>query len=805
MKFSFDWLKRHLDTEKSVFEIADALTSVGIEVESVTNTYDYLKNFIVAEVTALSDHPDSDHLHICSVFDGKTTYQIVTGASNVQKNKKYPLAPIGSLIPNGGYVIEKRKLRGVESTGMLCSAEELFIPGDYPDGLLELSNSARVGDTILNSLNLNNYIIDVSITPNRGDCFGVRGIARDLAAKGIGKLKPLTVPSIGSSFPQPVSVIVDNDASSICPIFATVVIKNIHNTESPEWLKKLLISAGINPKSAVVDVTNFLSTDIARPLHAYDFNLIAGNELKLKKSNAGTKFKDLKGNEILLNDASLVLSDDDSPMSIIGIIGGERTMCSLETTDILLESCYLNPEKIMQIGQSLNISTDARTRFERGTDSESVILGLKIAASMITEICGGEVSEINISKSYAYTPNVIDVSLDDFNNLLGTKFSIETVVETLKNLEFDVHEKDNNSISVVVPSYRHDVTIKEDLIEEVARIIGYDSISDEAFLDKPITRLMTSEERFFKTNIDIKKLMASKGYDENINYSFGSKEDHDIFAHYTQEKIEIANPINQEFSIIRSSLIPSLLKTTSKLFNYGEKFVKLFETGNIFSSSEKYTTNICGILSEKSGSHKRWNDKNSTDIFSIKSDMLDIVKLIGIDTDNIEYKTESLPDFMHPYKSALAYVKHFCLGFFGELNPIILKKFDIAEKVYVFNLVIENIIAAKNMYPAEKDNFFPSKLQNIDRDFSFIFEESVPASSILKTIKNADNHIKSVDIFDIYRDKSIGDTKKSVALSVVIQQGQSQMTDKDIDLISKKIEDQVASVGGVLRKLENDN
>lgn len=803
MKFSFDWLKRHLDTEKSVFEIADALTSVGIEVESVTNTYDYLKNFIVAEVTSLSDHPDSDHLHVCSVFDGKTTYQIVTGASNVQKNKKYPLAPLGSLIPNGGYIIEKRKLRGIESTGMLCSADELFIPGNYQDGLLELSNSVRVGDTILNALNLSNYIIDVSITPNRGDCFGVRGIARDLAVKGMGKLKPLKIPSIGSSFTQPISVEIDNDASNICPIFATVVIKNIHNTESPEWLKNLLLSAGINPKSAVVDVTNFLSTDIARPLHAYDFNLIAGNELTLKKANNGTKFKDIKGNEILLNDSSLILSDDVSPMSIIGIIGGERTMCSPETTDVLLESCYLNPEKIMQIGQSLNISTDARTRFERGIDPESVILGLKIAASMITEICGGEVSEINLNKSYSYTPSAIDVSLDDFNNLLGTNFQMRKIIEVLKNLEFEVTEKGNDTISVISPSYRHDISIKEDLIEEFARIIGYNLIEDKKFIDTPITRPDTDKEKFFQMNINIKKLLASNGYDENINYSFISKEEHDIFS--DQEKIEISNPINQEFSVIRSSLVPSMLKTTAKLLNYGEKLIKLFEIGNIFSTSEKYTTNICGILSEKSGSHKRWNDKNVIDIFSIKSDMFDIIKLIGSGISNIELKKDSLPDFMHPYKSALIYIKNFCLGFFGEVNPIVLKKFGITEKVYIFNLVIENIIAAKNMYPSQKKDFFPSKLQNIDRDFSFIFDESVQASSILNAIKNSDSHIKSIDIFDIYRDKNIGESKKSVALSVVIEQGQIQMTDKDIDLISKKIEKQASSIGGILRKVENDN
>lgn len=797
MKFSFNWLKRHLDTDKSVFEVSEALTSLGIEVEGIENTFEYLKSFKVAEVKSVANHPYSDHLHICSVFNGKETFQIVTGASNVQKCGKYPLAEVGTLIPNGKYLIEPRKLRGVESIGMLCSADELFIPGNYPDGLLELSSSAKVGDTILNALNLHDYVIDVSLTPNRGDCFGIHGIARDLAAKGIGKLIPIKFNSLKSSHAFPLNFEYEDSVFDTCPIFSILSIKNIKNVESPDWLKNLLLSAGINPKNALVDITNFVNIDMARPLHAYDMNLIDGNDIFLKHANNGCKFKDLKGNESTLDDKMTVLCDKTSPMSIVGIIGGERTMCSLETTDIILESCYLTPNKIMQTGQKLNITSDARTRFERGIDYESVILGLKVAASLIVEICGGEVSEIVSMNSYKIPRKQINLQENDFEKLVGIKINLNEIKNVLQKLEFEVTEE-KGTLNVTVPSFRSDISIKEDLIEEVLRLVGYNEIPEIPFFDLPLIKTKNQDEIKFENLINVKKLLSTLGYNETINYSFISSQDAETYFK-NLKLVEIANPISNEMAFMRPSLLPNLINSMKKLLNYGENEVALSEVGSIFINEKNIQTEIAGLLTKKESSHNNWNDSSKIDVFKIKSHVLNVLKFLGVNIEKIKFDIEKIPSYMHKFRTTKIFLNDFELAMFGELNPFMLNKFGIKDRVFAFSVNYDNVINAEKIYQHSAKVFNQTKFQKIERDFAFIVDEKIPAGEMINLIKNSDKSIESIDVFDVYVGEKIGKNKKSIAITVSLDQGSKILTDQDITKISDKIINSVKSIGATLR------
>ncbi len=797
MRFAYDWLKRHLDTEKSVYEIADELTSLGIEVDEVIDNYDYLKNFSVATVKELRPHPDSDHLKICTVDTGDGIVTIVTGASNVKKGKKYPLAKIGTFIPNGEYTIELRKLRGIESNGMLCSADEMLIPGEYEDGLMELSDKLKNGTTIYDALNLHEYILDVSITPNRGDCFGIRGIAKDLAAKGVGILKDLKIPSIKTETKFPYTISSDEFVSSTCQAFTAIAIRNIHNAESPSWLQKLLISAGLKPKNVIVDVTNFMSIDMARPLHAYDINLIDGHNLTVKYSNNGTEFTDLKGNKHILNDTIAVLADELSPISILGIMGGERTMCSLNTTDIILESVYLTPEKIMAEGQYLNITSDARTRFERGTDPETVVLCLKIAADMIVNICGGEVSEIVSTSSYKPIPNAIPFKISDFEKLMGITFEDDEVISILQNLGFDITETEPGKYTAIPPSARHDIHQKEDLIEEVARVFNYDKFKENAFFVEPLVLNNSDDEVKFKLLNSVKKFLASNGYDETVNYSFISKSDKERFFR-NDKLIELANPLSVEFLYMRPSLLSNMVNLTAKLLNYGEREVNIFEVGNVYSKNAE-NTRISAVAAFPDQIHNPWNDKNKYGIFDIKRVFFSVLSCIGIDLRLIQIRSNDVPSYMHITRTGIISVRGIDLGFFGEVNPKILSDLGIRTRVVVFDFDFDKFFNNRDVLTLSNKKFANTKLQKIYRDFAFVFDKGTEVQKI-KGVICTDHRISNVITFDVYEDEVLGNDKISIAFNIEIDQADGKtLTDDDIQEISSKIIKSVGMMGGVLR------
>jgi len=797
MRFSYDWLKRHLDTEKSVYEIADELTSLGIEVEEIVDNYAHLKNFSVAKVTGLVPHHDSDHLKICTVETDDGVVTIVTGASNVRVGKKYPLAKIGTFIPNGGYKIELRKLRGIESNGMLCSADEMLIPGEYEDGLMELDDKFKVGTTIYDVLGFKDYIIDVSLTPNRGDCFGVRGIAKDLAAKGVGKLKDIKIPSIKTKGEFPYAISSDEYVSATCPVFTAVAIRNIHNIESPEWLKRFLFSAGIKPKNAIVDVTNFLSIDMARPLHAYDINLIDGETLTVKYSNAGTEFVDLKGNKHILSDSIAVLADEMSPLSILGIMGGERTMCSLNTTDIILESVYLTPEKIMASGQYLNILSDARTRFERGTDPETVILGLKLAADMIVNICGGEVSEIVSTSSYRPHLPEITFKITDFEKIMGMTFDDEKVSQILSNLGFRVTEVDPGIYTVVPTSARHDIKIKEDLLEEVARIMNYDTLKSEEFLSRPVYSVDGDSDHKFRFLNSVKKFIASNGYDEVVNYSFISDELKTLFFHNITT-VEVANPISAEFMYMRPSLLPNLLCIVKKMLNYGEREVSIFEVGRVYNG-DKELTNIAALAAFPDQKHNIWNDKNGKDLFDIKRDFFSLLKSLNIDIDDVLITSVNIPHYMHIARAGDVSVRGIKLGFFGEISPKILMKMGIKSPVYTYYFDFDKFFENRDVLLVKSRKFFDNKLQKVYRDFAFVFDKEIEVQKIKDSIK-IDKMITDVMTFDVYRDELLGEDNVSIAFNIELEQTDGKiLTDTEIQDISAKIIKSVGKIGGVLR------
>lgn len=776
MKFTLSWLLEHLETNASLEEITDKLTHIGLEVEDVIDNAK-LAGFIAAEVLEAVPHPNADKLKLCTVNDGSKILQIVCGANNVREGMKTVLASLGSTLPESDFTIKPTKIRGVLSEGMLCSASELALTQEESEGIIELSDDYKVGDKFFNC----DHVIDINVTPNRGDCLGVYGIARDLAATGIGTLKTLSIPQLTSSINSPIDVEVTDGESFISGIY----IANVKNQESPKWLKDKLESIGMRSISAVVDITNYIMRSFDRPMHAYDAKKIEG-KLTVRKANDGEKFAGLNGKEYLLNKDISVIAGDKNIHAIAGIIGGKCSECTLETTDIFLESTWFNPISIAKSARQLGISTDASYRFARSVDPGFTLEGLNLAAKMILALCGGETSSVVSAGSLDRADTKVNFNYQDVNKLGSVSVSPDETFDILTKLGFSIDKKTEGNWNVQVPSWRPDVTIAADLIEEVTRIYGYDKIKEE-----PLAGDVMVE---FDAQDDLRILMTSRGFHEVITWSFMSESIAEKFG-YSNKLFIIDNPFNNNFNMMRPSIMPNLLQVTADNIAHGTSDLAIFEIGPIYNGEAQSKYVLSGIRTGNNFPRNHYNTDRKVDVFDAKADCIAALEFFNVNCDNLTIERAEKEHY-HPGKSGTLSFKNKVAGYFGELHPSILDFFDIKQKVVGFEVILENI---ENL-PASRKKFIDYKYQSVKRDFAFIVNKDVEVGNIINVVKKSSELITEVLVFDVYHGNNIEPNKMSIALSVTFCSPIHTLTEKEIQKESSAIVNLVCeNTGGTLR------
>lgn len=819
MKFTLKWLKEYLDTQASACEICDKLDQIGLEIEEVIDNNKDLKDFCCVLVENVENHPNSDHLHICKVkkADGEVL-QIVCGAPNVKSGMKAVLAPVGITMPNSDFKISKSKIRGVESCGMLCSEKELGLGEDHT-GILELPQDTELGRSIAEIKGLDDITIDINITPNRGDCLGVYGIARDLSATGIGTLKEFKDYKINATIPSPIKVeMQDNN----CPEFLCRYIKNVKNCESPDWMKEKLIAIGLNPKSALVDITNYVMFVLNRPMHCYDADKINGN-IVVKKSIGGEKFKALDHNEYTLKPGTTLINDShDNILGLGGVIGGELSGSSNETQNILLECAIFEPISIATTARSLNINTDAKFRFERGVDALSGELAINYATHLIMTICGTkntESSEIvkgtpcsdnhfcECGSAKVFKEKKIAFNIEDVELVLGIKIERQDIIDVLNKLGYQVKEEtsDLDILTLTVPSWRNDVTIKENVIEDIIRIYGYDNLKEAKIASEKIGEDNDNIENklFYDKMHDVVSVLSSNGMIEVISWSFMNETIASEFS-LIHDDLKVQNPINSELSYMRPSIVPNLMTIAKYNQDRAIEDICIFEQGKVFinQTPQGQKEMVAGVRIGKTAKKDVFNSSRNYDIYDVKKDLYDVLKLFNINADNLII-THDIPDYYHPYRSGAVKMGNVILGVFGEIHPLKCNKIGLKDKVNAFEIYLDNLPKMKIQKTTQKKKFILNDLQPIHRDFAFIVDDELEIGKIVNSVKKVNKElIKDVHVFDIYEGDNISVDKKSVAFSVTIQPLNKTLTTEEIDKISDKI---ISSITNEYKGILRDN
>ena len=786
MKFTLDWLKDHLETEKDLDTIVDTLTNIGLEIESVEDKSKTFNDFTVAEVIKAEQHPDADRLRVCSVKTIDGVFQVVCGAPNARTGMKGIFAPENSFIPGTGIRLKKSKIRGVESCGMLVSEKEMDISDEH-DGIIEVEAKYNLGDKFIDVFNLNDPVIEINITPNRGDCLSVRGIARDLAAAGLGKLKENTlINNIAGTFESLVKWEKDfkGDEEYICPGVAGRYFKNVVNKESPLWLQQRLKAIGLRPISALVDITNYITYDLGRPLHVYDADKIKGN-LKMRFAKEKETCLTLDEAKYECRTDMIVIADNDKLHGIGGVMGGLDSGCSLDTKNVFLEVALFDPISVTKAGRYLKLQSDARYRFERGIDSSSIDWGVQAATKMIIDLCGGEVSKTVQTNILNTNVKQINFNTDKVTSLGGVEISIKEQKNILESLGFAVQEQ-NNILIITPPSFRPDIHDEADIVEEILRIYGFDKIPLTDIQDKDSKKniLNSNLKSFYK----IKRVIANQGYLEAVTWSFMDKQ---VAKLVSDNVIEIKNPISSDLNVMRPSNVPNLLHAInlnkSKMINRG----KLFEVGPIFSESlEDRQTNVATGISYGNISEGNWNSNSKDiDVFDIKADLMRILDSLNTPINNLNYEKIENKIF-HPGKSSSLRIGKNIIANFGELNPILLKSMNIQNPVMAFEVFTDALGQFQNKKTSTIAAFDNNPFQMVERDFAFLFPNSVKADEIISKIKKIDKKlINKVSIFDVYEGDKIAKDTKSIAIRVLLQPLEKTFNDEEIESLSTQIID----------------
>jgi phenylalanyl-tRNA synthetase beta chain len=796
MKFSLSWLKDHLDTTASVEEISAKLNAVGLEVEGVEDPAAKLAGFKVAKVLTAERHPNADKLQVLTVDTGDgQPLQVVCGAPNARAGLVGVLGLPGAVVPAGGFELKKSAIRGVESNGMMCSTRELEL-GDDHDGIIELPADAPVG-TAFADYHSTDPVFDVAITPNRPDCMGVYGIARDLAAAGLGTLKPIAVQAVPGSFPCPLPIRTDDPEG--CPAFFGRAIRGVKNGASPQWLQDRLLSAGQRPISALVDITNYVMLAYGRPAHAYDLAKLSG-AIFARRAVDGESCLALNGKEYTLTSAMTVIADDAGVHDIAGIMGGEHSGCSETTTDVLLEVAYFDPVRIGETGRALNLTSDARARFERGVDPAFLDAGLAILTELIVEICGGEPSEVIQAGTPPAGTKIVAYSPVLSEGLGGVAIQAERQREILASLGFAADANWN----VAVPTWRPDVDGAADLVEEVVRIHGLDNVASVALprVDGVARPTATPAQKLERK---LRRAAAGRGLNEAVTWSFLPEDEAAAFADGNGGLWTLANPISEDLKVMRPSLLPGLLSAARRNLDRGAASLRLFELGRRYlrgeggHSDERLTLGVV-LAGEKTARGWATGKAASFDAFDAKAEALALLAEAGAPVDNLQVMGEAGAQF-HPGQSAtLRLGPKTVLARFGMLHPALLRQFDVDGPVAAVELFLDAIPGKRGAATFARPAYAPPALQSVTRDFAFLVDAKLPAGDLVRAVKGADKaNIVAVRLFDDFRGQGVPEGQKSLAVEVTLQPAEKSYTEAELKGIAEAVTAAAAKLGAVLR------
>ena len=796
MKFSLDWLKVFLETEASAAEISAALNRIGIEVEGLEDPAEKLAGFRVAEVLTAQPHPNADKLQVLTVSTGAgEPLQVVCGAPNARAGMKGVLGLPGAIVPANGMELRKSAIRGVESNGMMCSVRELEL-GDEHEGIIELPADASVGEAFADYRGAS-PVFDVAVTPNRPDCMGVEGIARDLAAAGMGTFRPYRVDAVEGAFPCPVEIRTDDPEG--CPAFYGRVIRGVSNGASPEWMQQRLLSAGQRPISALVDITNYLMLAFGRPAHAYDVARLKG-ALVARRAKDGEQVLALNEKTYTLDSEMTVIADEREVHDIAGIMGGEHSGVSANTKDVLLEVAWFDPERIGLTGQRLGLASDARTRFERGVDPAFLDAGLDLLTAMILSICGGEASQVVRAGSPPAQPRVIDYDPGLAERLGGIAISEEEQRRTLMALDFRV----SPDWRVTAPLRRLDIEGPADIVEEVVRIHGLDAVESVPLpradgVARPTKTPEQARER------KLRRVAAARGLSEAVTWSFIPEPDASHFAEGNGGLWLLANPISEDMKAMRPALIPGLLAAAKRNLDRGADGVRLFEVGRRYlrgeagRSDERATVGVL-LAGEKASRGWATGKAQVFDAFDAKAEALALLEAAGAPVANLQVMGEAGPQF-HPGQSAtLRLGPKAVLARFGALHPATLEAFDIEGPVVAVEVFLDAIPAKRGTGGFARPPYAPPALQAVKRDFAFLVDALLPAGDLLRVVRGADKtNITDARVFDEFRGGGVPQGRKSIAIEVTLQPGDRSYTDEDLKAISDRIVAAAAKLGADLR------
>jgi phenylalanyl-tRNA synthetase beta chain len=798
MKTTLAWLKTHLDTDASLATIVETLVMRGLEVESIENRAKDLAPFIIARITEARPHPNADKLKLCQVDTGKGTVEVVCGAPNARAGLTGVFAPPGAVIPRNGMVLKASQIRGVQSNGMMCSGYELKLSEDR-EGIIELASSLVPGASFVEAMGLDDPVLDVKITPNRADCLGVRGLARDLAAAGLGRLKPLEMSAVPGKFAAPQPVRLDGPDHQACPLFLGRLMRGVKNGPSPRWLQDRLEAIGLRPISALVDITNFLTFDLGRPLHVFDAKKLKG-ALVVRGALPDESLAALNGKGYALDPEMTVIADDAGAQSLGGVIGGEATACSDATDTVLIEAALFDPVRTAATGRKLGVQSDARYRFERGVDPEFVGPGLEIATRLILELCGGEASAVATAGAVPEWQRRYHLRETRVETLGGVAISAPDQRRILEDLGCVVADEAGGFV-VTPPSWRGDIEGEADLVEEILRIRGYDSIpvlplARDSVLPKPA--LSAAQRRVSA----VRRGLAARGLVEAVTFSFMPRAQAQLFGGGS-EALMLANPISADLDAMRPSVLPNLLAAAQRNSDRGYANSALFEIGPLYKDDmpEGQLQMATGIRQGRTGA-KSWDDPGrDVDALLAKADASSALAAAGVPLESLQVSTDP-PSWYHPGRAGSLRQGAKVLAHFGELHPGVLTQLGVDAPACGFEVFLDAVPAPRARPTRARPLLVLSPFQPVERDFAFVVDESVPAETLLRAVRGLDKKlVAEVRLFDVYRGKGLDEGKKSLAITVVLQPSDATLTDQAIEAFSRML---VAAVekasGGSLRR-----
>ncbi len=798
MKLTLSWLKDHLETEASLKEITDTLSMIGLEVEGVEDRAEALKPFTVAYVKEARPHPNADRLRLCIVDTGREEVQVVCGAPNARSGMKGVFAPVGSYVPGIDLTLKAGKIRGEESNGMLVSEREMGLSDEH-EGIIDLPEDTPLGAPFAEAMGLNDPVIEIAITPNRGDCLGVRGIARDLAAVGLGRLKPRDPAARPGSFESPIKWRRDlpADRQHACPYVAGRYFRGVKNGPSPKWMQDRLRAIGLRPISALVDITNYVTYDLARPLHVFDADKVKG-DVVMRFAESGAEILALDGNTYSLDDDMVTIYDDNGPEGIGGVMGGEISGCQADTTNVFLEVALFDPDMVAVTGRKLGVHSDARFRFERGLDPQSAVWGVEIATRLIFDLCGGEASEVVTAGEIPPETRRIALNPARIASLGGIAVDSARQAEILQRLGFAV-EQQGAVIAAVPPSWRPDVESEACLVEEVMRVHGYDHIPEVALpRDSYLPRaVLTPAQRRVSA---ARTALAWRGMMEGVTFSFVARREAELFGGGA-DLLTLANPISADLDVMRPTPLVNLATAAVRNADRGFGDLALFEVGPQYldDTPEGQVTVAAGLRVGESQPRHWAGAARGVDLFDAKGDAEAVLTACEAPVENLQV-TRDAPGWYHPGRSGVLRLGPKVLAQFGELHPRVLRRLDLKGPAAAFEVFLDAIPLSR-AGGQKRPLLELSPFQPVLRDFAFLVDEDVPAEKLLRAARGADKAlIAEVSLFDVYQGKGVAPGKKSLAIAVTLQPREATLTDQEIEAVAEKVVAQVSkATGGVLR------